>query len=216
MQSMELKDWMLLLQGAWTTLWISGFSIAIGVPAGLSIALLRRVGLRWLDALIATYVSLARATSLVTLVLLIYLGAPSLGLEISASTAAIVALTVNTTAFNAEIWRSAFQAFPREQIDAAKAAGMTALTTLRRIVFPQIAISSLPALINEMSFLLKASPAIAVVGVVDLTRTTNRISAVTYEPLPPIVAACLLYMVMVGVMVRLQRAAEKRNRVLAM
>ncbi|MHA6848556.1 amino acid ABC transporter permease [Ralstonia syzygii] len=213
---MELTDWKLLLQGAWTTLWISGLAIVVGVPAGLAIALLRRLGLRWLDSIIATYISVARATSLVTLVLLIYLGAPAFGFEVSASTASVIALALNTTAFNAEIWRSAFQAFPKEQIEAAKAAGMTSLITFRRIVFPQIAVSSLPALINEMSFLLKASPAIAVVGVVDLTRTTNRISAVTYEPLPPILAACLLYMVMVGALVWLQRAAEKRSRVLAM
>jgi polar amino acid transport system permease protein len=50
----------------------------------------------------------------------------------------------------------------------------------------------------KMSFLIKGSPAIAVIGVVDLTRVTNRISSVTYEPLSPILAAGLLYVVIIG------------------
>lgn len=213
---MELSDWFLLFQGAWTTLWISGSAMLIGIPAGLMLALLRTLNIRWLNPVIAIYISIARASSLVTLVLLIYFGIPSLGIDMSPETAAIVALTINTTAFNAEIWRSAFRSFPREQIEAALATGMTKPLLFRRIILPQIIVSSLPALINEMSLLLKSSPAVAVIGVVDLTRVTNRIAAVTYDALPSIIAACLLYMVMVGVMVWLQRVAESRARNLVM
>ncbi len=67
------------------------------------------------------------------------------------------------------------------------------LDLLPHIMLPQMWIESLPALVNEMSFLIKGSPAIAVIGVVELTRVTNRISSVTYEPLSPILAAGLLY-----------------------
>ena len=56
-------------------------------------------------------------------------------------------------------------------------------------MLPQMWYAALPALVNEMTLLVKASPAIAVVGVVDLTRVTNRIAAETYEPLPPILVA---------------------------
>ena len=89
--------------------------------------------------------------------------------------AAIVALTLNTSAFNAEIWRNAFRTFPREQREAAESVGMRRWTYFRYIMLPQMWIESLPALVNEMSFLIKGSPAIAVIGVVDLTRVTNRI-----------------------------------------
>jgi ABC-type amino acid transport system permease subunit len=74
----------------------------------------------------------------------------------------------------------------------------------RYIMLPQMWIESLPALVNEMSFLIKGSPAIAVIGVVDLTRVTNRISSVTYEPLSPILAAGLLYVVIIGLLLKLQ------------
>jgi polar amino acid transport system permease protein len=67
-----------------------------------------------------------------------------------------------------------------------------------------------------MTLLIKASPAVAVIGIVDLTRVTNRISAITYEPLPPILVAAALYMVLIGVLVRLQRLLDARAQRLAM
>lgn len=213
---METSDWVQLFQGAWTTLWISGTAILIGIPAGLVVALLRAARVPGLDVLLSCYVSVGRATSLVTLVLLIFFGAPAAGLDLSPWLAAIIALALNTTAFNAEIWRSALLSFPKEQLEAAQAGGMTRALTMRRIVLPQIATTGLPALVNEMSLLLKSSPAVAVIGVVDLTRVTNRIAAVTYEPLPSILGACVLYMVMVGAMVWLQRFADQRAKRLAM
>ncbi|REC94763.1 amino acid ABC transporter permease [Kushneria indalinina] len=212
---MNASAWQMLFDGAWTTLWISAVSIAIGVVAGLIIALIRLARIPVIDQILVLYISLARATPLVTLALFIFLSAPTLGFGLDRSVAGILALTINTTAFNAEIWRSGFRNFSRDQREAAMATGMTPWITFRRIMLPQMIITSLPGLINEMSFLIKGSPAIAVIGVVDLTRVTNRISAVTYEPLPPILVACALYMVIIGALVWLQRLAERRANRLA-
>ncbi|KAA0019767.1 amino acid ABC transporter permease [Salinicola corii] len=212
---MNASAWHMLLEGAWTTVWISGISIAMGVTAGLILALIRLARIPVVDQLLVLYISLARATPLVTLALFIFLSAPTFGINLDRNVAGILALTLNTTAFNAEIWRSAFRNFSREQREAAMAAGMTPWIIFRRIMLPQMMITSLPGLINEMSFLIKGSPAIAVIGIVDLTRVTNRISAVTYEPLPPILVACALYMAAIGSLVWLQRIAERRANRLA-
>ena len=208
--------WILLLQGAWVTLWISGVSIALGLVFGLAIALLRTARIPVLDQVLAVYVSLARATPLVTLVLFLFLAAPTFGLSLDRNAAAILALTLNTTAFNAEIWRSAFLNFSPEQKEAALACGMTPGTMFGTIMLPQMITTSLPGLVNEMTFLIKSSPTIAIIGLVDLTRVTNRISAVTYEPLPPILAAALLYMLIISVLLKLQSLTEKRASRLAM
>ncbi|GAA4504387.1 amino acid ABC transporter permease [Pseudaeromonas paramecii] len=213
---MDLKAWLLLLEGAWTTLWISGIAIMLGVSAGLLIALVRRQAIPLVDQALALYISLARATPLVTLVLFLFLSLPSVGINLNKNVAAILALTLNTAAFNAEIWRSALNNFSRDQREAAQAIGMTDWTFFRRIMLPQLFTVSLPALVNEMSFLIKGSPAIAVIGLVDLTRVTNRIASVTYEPLYPILGAGLIYMVMIGVMVKAQASAENKARRLAM
>lgn len=213
---MTQKAWILLLEGAWVTLWISGVSIALGLVIGLGIALLRSARIPVLEQILILYVSLARATPLVTLVLFLFLVAPRAGFALDRNAAAILALTLNTAAFNAEIWRSAFLNFPSEQKEAALACGMTPVTFFRHIMLPQMLQTSLPGLVNEMSFLIKSSPAIAIIGLVDLTRVTNRIGAVTYEPLPPILAAAVLYMAIIGVLLKLQSVAEAKANRLAM
>lgn len=213
---METSDWLILLYAAWTTVWISGVSIALGVVLGLVVAMLRTARIPILSQFLALYVSLVRATPMVTLVLFLFVIAPSVGWDVDPRVVAIAAMTINTTAFNAEIWRGALTSFSREQIEAAKAGGMTTGLTLRRIMLPQMLTTSLPGLVNEMSLLVKSSPAIAMIGIVDLTRVTNRIAAVTYDPLPPILAAGVLYILIIGGLVRLQRLADSRAKRLAM
>lgn len=213
---MDLNAWTTLLEGAWITLWISGISIALGVVAGFGVAVLRNADIPIISQILSTYISIIRATPMITLVLFLFVMTPYLQIDIDRWVIAVAALTINTTAFNAEIWRSALATFSREQVEAAKAAGMTRFTMLRRIMLPQMMITSLPGLVNEMSLLVKSSPAIAMVGIADLTRATNRIAATTYEPLPPILAAALIYFVMIGAVVRLQRVADKYAKRLAM
>ncbi|WP_318369700.1 amino acid ABC transporter permease [Enterobacter sp.] len=212
---MDSMAWQLLIEGAWTTLWISGLAIVFGVIIGLAIAFIRMMKIPIIDQVLVLYISLARATPLVTLVLFLFLSLPTLGINLDKTLAAIVALTLNTSAFNAEIWRNAFRNFPSEQREAAESVGMRRWTYFRYIMLPQMWIESLPALVNEMSFLIKGSPAIAVIGVVDLTRVTNRISSVTYEPLSPILAAGLLYVVIIGCLLKLQSLAERKAKRLA-
>lgn len=213
---MDTSFWLELLDGAWTTLWVSGASIALGIVLGLGVAMLRGARIPLLSQLLSLYVSVVRATPLVTLVLFLFVAAPTLGWDIDRRVIAVAAMTINTTAFNAEIWRSSFATFPREQIEAAKAAGMTPGLTLRRIMLPQMVITSLPGLVNEMSLLVKSSPAIAMVGLVELTRVSYRIGAVTYEPLPPILAAGAMYLLIIGLLVRFQRVADRFASRLAM
>ena len=213
---MDLNAWTALLEGAWITIWISGISIALGVVAGFGVAVLRNARIPIVSKILYYYISIIRATPMITLVLFLFVMTPYLPIEIDRWIIAVAALTINTTAFNAEIWRSALATFSREQVEAAKAAGMTRAQMLKRIMLPQMVITSLPGLVNEMSLLVKSSPAIAMVGLADLTRATNRISAVTYEPMPPILAAAVLYILIIGALVRLQRIADKYAQRLAM
>jgi His/Glu/Gln/Arg/opine family amino acid ABC transporter permease subunit len=198
-----------LLDGALVTAWVSIAAIAVGVPLGLILAVIRWQRVPVLSPIVAVYVSLLRATPAITLALLIFFAIPTFGLVLSAATAAVVTLTLNTSAFNCEIWRAALIDFSRDQLEAARAFGMSPWLTFRRIIFPQIIKTSLPALVNEMTLLVKASPALAVIGIVDLTRAASRIGAATYEPLPPFIAATILYMLLVLTFVGAQRLAER-------
>ncbi len=207
---MTAGGFQMLLDGAWTTIWISLLAIGSGVPIGFVLSLVRVSRFPVLSQIVVLYVSLGRATPLVTLALFLFVTLPVFGVNIDKYTAGVVALTLNTASFNTEIWRSVYQAFPQSQIEAARAMGMRRALYFRRIMLPQMWYAALPSLVNEMTLLIKASPAIAVIGVVDLTRVTNRIAAQTYEPLPPILIAGAMYILFIGILVRLQRHLEKR------
>jgi His/Glu/Gln/Arg/opine family amino acid ABC transporter permease subunit len=199
----------LLLEGAAVTAAVSVASIAFGVPLGLLLALIRWRRVPVLSPVVAAYVSLIRATPAITLALLIFFALPSLGVVLNPATAAVLTLTVNTSAFNCEIWRAALIDFPRDQLDAARAYGIGPRLAFRRIIFPQVWRTSLPVLVNEMTLLIKASPALAVIGIVDLTRAASRVGAATYEPLLPFTVATMLYVALVLVFVGIQRAVER-------
>jgi His/Glu/Gln/Arg/opine family amino acid ABC transporter permease subunit len=199
-----------LLRGAGLTLAVSGLAIAAGVPLGLALAAGRSGRIAAVRFLCALYSSFVRAVPAVTFVMLIYFGLPALGFALEPLPAAVLALTLNTAAFNSEIWRAAIADFPRGQLEAARAFGMTPRVAWRRVLLPQIWRSSLPALVNEATLLVKASPAVAIIGVVELTRKARQISAVTYEPLPAFLAAAAIYGVALGALVLAARTLERR------
>lgn len=208
---MTFLDFVSLLSGMLTTAALSLSGIVIGLPLGLALALVRWRRVPVLHRLVAVVVSLLRAAPAVTLGLLIFFALPMIGISIDPIPAAILTLALSTCAFNCEIWRGALMNFPRDQIEAAMSVGMPAGMRLRRIILPQIVRTAMPALVNEMTLLVKASPAVAVLGVVDITRAAVRIGANTFKPLPPFMAALVLYSLVVFVFVLTQRLLERRQ-----
>jgi His/Glu/Gln/Arg/opine family amino acid ABC transporter permease subunit len=200
-----------ILGGAVVTVSLSLIGILIGLPIGLGLALLRWANVPIVAPIVTLYVSVLRATPLVTLLLLLFFALPNIGIPINPISAAILALVMNTSAFNCEVWRSALMNFPKDQYEAAQSVGMRAGQRFRRIVLPQIVRVSLPGLVNEMTLLIKVTPVLAVVGVVDITRAAVRIGAETYEPLPPFLVALALYVPIVFALVSLQRWIERRQ-----
>jgi His/Glu/Gln/Arg/opine family amino acid ABC transporter permease subunit len=200
-----------ILQGAVVTVSLSLIGILIGLPIGLGLALIRWANVPIVARIVILYVSVLRATPLVTLLLLLFFALPNIGIPINPISAAILGLVMNTSAFNCEVWRSGLMNFPKDQYEAAQSVGMRAGQRFRRIVLPQIVRVSLPGLVNEMTLLIKVTPVLAVVGVVDITRAAVRIGAETYEPLPPFLVAVALYVPIVFALVSLQRWIERRQ-----
>ena len=207
---MSAADILTILQGAVTTVSLSCVGILLGLPLGLLLAITRWARVPVVAQVVTVYVSILRATPLVTLLLLIFFALPNVGVPIGAVSAAILALVMNTSAFNCEIWRAGLMDFPKDQYEAALSVGMSAGLRFRRIVLPQVFRVSLPGLVNEMSLLIKVTPVLAVVGVVDITRAAVRIGAQTYEPLPPFLVALAIYMPIVYAIVSVQRLMERR------
>ncbi len=204
-------DYWSITQSALATISYSFASILFGVPIGLGLALLRWARVPVLNQLVTAYVSIIRSCPAVTLILLIFFALPQFGISLDPVPAGVLALTISTAAFNCEIWRSALLNFPADQYDAARAFAMPRRLRFQRIVFPQIWRASLPGLVSEMTLQVKSSPAIAVIGIVEITRAALRVGARTYEPLPPFLFALVLYTLIVFVLVRAQRILEQRQ-----
>ncbi|MBN3761510.1 amino acid ABC transporter permease [Burkholderia sp. Ac-20365] len=210
---MNAFDYWSIAQGALATVVLSVASIVLGVPLGLGLALIRWARVPFLNRAVVAYVSLIRSCPAVTLTLLIFFALPQFGISLDPTPAAILALTISTAAFNCEIWRAALINFPRDQYDAALAFAMPRSLRFRRIVMPQIWRASLPGLVNEMTLQIKSTPAVAVIGIVEITRAALRVGARTYDPLPPFVFALVLYGLIVFVLVKAQRVIERRQPV---
>ena len=209
-----LEAWT-VVQGAGVTILVSLASLAVGLPLGLCLALVRWSRVPVLDPAAAVLVSLLRAIPAVTLVLLVYFALTDFGLSLTRFEAAVATLGLGTMAFTCEVLRGALLALDRDQLDAALSVGMGRTLRMRRIVLPQVFRMALPGLVNEVTLLIKASPAVAVIGLVEATRAAVRIGAATYEPIPPLLLALALYVSIIACFVLLQRMLERRARLAA-
>ncbi|PPS42225.1 amino acid ABC transporter permease [Chroococcidiopsis sp. TS-821] len=199
-----------LFYGLVITCITSLMGVIIGIPLGLAVALGRVKKIPIVSQLLTLYVSFIRSLPLVLLVLWLYFGIPFLGINLDAFVAGSIALAINHSAFISEIWRSAILNFSVEQVEAAKAFGMTQNQAFVRIILPQVWRASLPAIANEITFIVKASPAVGVIGINDLTRRASQLAASNFQPLTMTAIAMLFYILLLFGFTRLTRTIDYR------
>ena len=129
---MSGEDIAAMLQGAVVTVSLSLAGILIGLPIGLGLALIRWANIPVLAQFVTVYVSVLRATPLVTLLLLLFFSLPNVVMPINPISAASLGLVMITSAFNCEVWRAALTGFPRDQYEAAQSVGLRAGQRFRR------------------------------------------------------------------------------------
>lgn len=202
----------LLLDGLVITVAICGLATLFALVASVLILLARRSGRRWLSWAAIGYVSLMRGLPIVILIFLMYFGIPALldlG-RVSAFWIGVLALGMNGAAFLSEVLRGAIARLPAGQTEAAWALGLGRVRTWRLILVPQLLPVALPALAGEVGFLIKASPVLSLITVVDLTRRSQQITMQTFDPLVPLLAAALLYFLLIGAIALFARWLEQR------
>lgn len=202
----------LLLDGLVTTLQICAAGMVIALLLAIPLVAGRRSGRRPLVLAVRGWVAFMRGLPIVILVFLLYFGIPALldlG-RVSATWVGIIALAMNGSAFTAEILRAAIDRVPTGQWEAARALGLRPGTTWRRVIGPQMLPAALPALVGELGFLVKASPVLSLITVVDLTRRSQQVAMQTFDPLAPMLAAALHYFVILFALSRLSLLLERR------
>lgn len=206
---MSTKLFWLLVQASVHTVVISIVSIVIGLILAILISACLLSGKRWLVKLARIYVSFFRGVPLLVQLLLIYNLLPVIGINVPSVVAAIAGLALCTSAYQAENLRGGFESVPIGLIESADMAGLSPRQTFRRIRVPLAIRMTLPALINEAILILKSSSLISVVGVVELTRMAQDLSASTFQPLPIFAAAGFLYLIINWVVALLGRVVER-------
>ncbi len=211
-----------MLQGAKLTVYVGVCSMAIAIFLGL-IGMLGKLSaspaVRFSAGL---YTTVIRGIPELVLILLVYYGAPTLIQDISAMFGHPVYISLDPFAsgvftigfiygaFTTEVFRGAYLAVPRGQVEAARACGMSAPLTFRRILLPQMMRFALPGLGNVWMVLIKATALISVIQLPELMRSADIASRNTKKPFTFFLAASLIYLGITIVSNLVQQWAEKR------
>lgn len=159
----------LFLKGALITLILSALAMALAIPMGLGLAVVRLYGPSPLARLASAYVELYRGTPVLLQLYVLYYGLAPI-VKLDAFPAAVIGLGMNYAAYEAEVYRAGIQAVPRGQMEAALSLGMPLGLSLRRIILPQAFRLALPSVTNDFIALLKDSSLVSVITVVELTK----------------------------------------------
>jgi polar amino acid transport system permease protein len=203
-----------LLEGTGVTLQVFAITLALAVPLGLVLALLRISRFRLVAGIVNGYIWLMRGTPLMLQMLFIYFAlpfVPVVGIRLPDFPAAIVAFVLNYAAYFAEIFRAGIQSVDRGQYEGARVLGMTYAQTMRRIVLPQMVKRILPPMSNETITLVKDTSLIYVLAMNDLLRAARGIVQRDFTTTPFVVAAAF-YLVMTLVLTLAFQRLEKKYR----
>jgi len=221
-----------VVQGVWTTVYVSLIAYALALVVGLFLSLLRVHRSRIAQEASSFYVEIVRGVPMLVLLYYIsFVGAPALvkivnwaaspliqsgamaaiaPRDINFTIRAILALCLGYGAFISEIFRAGIQSIGREQKEAAATEGATYWQTMRFILLPQAVRNVLPALGNEFIAMLKDSALVSALGVQDITQLGKVYSASTFKFFETYSIVALLYLVMTLGLAMLVRFLEKR------
>jgi len=190
---------------------LSFTAIIISVTIGLLIALPGLSSNIYLRSLNRVYVEFIRAIPILVLILWVYYGMPQVsGLSISVFWAGVFALALSDSAFEAEIFRAGIQSIDKGQYEAAHSISLSYTDTMRFVILPQAIKRILPALGNQLIYMLKMSSLVSVIGMQELTRKANELVVTEYRPLEIYTILVLEYLVLILLVSAVVRWLERR------
>ncbi|MBT2574522.1 amino acid ABC transporter permease [Bacillus sp. ISL-51] len=200
-----------ILEGLAITLKIVLVSAVIGLILGIVLSLFKISTFSPLKWIADFYTSIFRGTPLVLQLMIIYFGMPQLlGFQIDQFWAAVTALSLNSAAYVSEIIRAGINAIDKGQKEAAVALGVPYGKMMKDLLLPQAFKNISPAIINELITLTKESAIVTVIGLGDIMRRAYQAGAATYNYLEPLIAAGLIYYVLVLILAFIGKGVERK------
>ncbi|MGO2750668.1 MAG: amino acid ABC transporter permease [Pseudoclavibacter sp.] len=219
-----------ILQGLWTTVYLSVTIMVIALVLGSALAVCRLFGNALLRRVAATYVWFFRSVPVLVQIVFWYnagaiaqrvsLGIPFTDLGVSVATndlvtplsAAVLGLGLAHGAFASEYIRGSLISVQAGQILAGESLGMTGSTIFRVVILPQAIPIAIPSLGSEFVTILKATSLVSVIGLADVLYAAQVISAQNFQVIPLLIVASIWYLVLVSLFEALRHYLERRTR----
>lgn len=188
-----IRTYPILLKGLWITVQLGAISIIAGLFFGMAMALMRMFGappLRWFARL---YIDIFRSLPLLVILVIIYYALPFVGIRMTSFWSAMVAISMVSAAYNAEVYRAGIEAIPKGQFEASAALGLGYWRMMFDVIFPQAIRIVIPPLTNNSINVIKDTALASVVALPDLLKQATQAQALAANP-SPLIGAALIYL----------------------
>lgn len=199
-----------LLEGAMITVQVAVLSFVLSLILATALTVVRNLEIRPVNVVIAVYISFIRGTPVLIQIFLAFYVLPIVGIDLPAFAAGILAVTLNSAAYTMEILRGGLASVPHGQLEAARALGLKSTAVWLKVVLPQAYIASIPPLVNEFTLVVKTTPLLAMITVVELMRVSQQIFSSNYHPVEILIGAFAIYFVICFVISRASVVIERR------
>lgn len=201
-----------LLVGLRNTVLIGLIGILSATTFGVIVALARVSRFRPFSLSAAGYVAFIRATPLLVQIYFLFYGLPEFGILLPPFVVAVLALTLNSGAYAAEIIRAGIESIHKTQYEAADSLAMTYRQKMTYVILPQAFRKIFPPLVGQASYLVKDSALVSVMGTLDLTKSATTFQAITFRPLEAFLPTMGLYLFIILVLIYGSSFLDKRLR----
>ena len=202
-----------LLWGALYTIFVGILACGVGILVGTGLLLMRNSRFWLLRTLVNIYSSFIRGTpALVQILVFYYALAPLTGVNIGPFTAGIMAVGFNSGAYIAEILRGGLSRIPKGQREAAESLGLPRIKIWFKVILPQVFHSVIPVLVNEFTMVIKITPLLSTITVVELTRASQMLYNETFRPVEVLTLAAVIYFIICFSISQLGESLQRRSQ----
>ena len=200
----------MLMRGLVNSFYLTVAAVSIGTFCGILTCLARLYGPAPLRYLAIGFIDVFRALPILVVLIVIYYALPFVGIRFGSFTAAVIGLSIVMTAFTAEVFRAGIKAVPPGQFEAARALGLPFRPTLTKVILPQALRIAIPPQTSNLILIAKDTSLASVVAMPDLLKEAQDAQALMANP-SPLIAAAMIYLIILWPMVRLVAYLEKRR-----
>lgn len=199
------------ITGIKITLALSFFSLIIGSTLGAFISLMKLSKVKFLRFIASLYIEIVRGTPMMVQISLVFFGSYVLfGVEFSAFIAALIAVSLNSAAYVAEIIRAGIQSIDKGQMEASRSLGISQSQTMKHIILPQAIKNILPSLANEFVTLIKETSVASTIGLAELMFASKTVQSSSYQPFTPLIIVAVIYFTFTFTISQLVGLLERR------